>query len=107
MGGRRTQRARRTVTLTVRATSENVWASASGKLAIGGSERAYRLKGVTARFVERGDTAALRLELSRRALRATRRALDRLRLVRAALKLPVRDTAGNVTARKRPVKLER
>jgi hypothetical protein len=107
LGGSRTQVARRTVKVRVKPTSENVWTTASGKVAIRGSTRSYRLKGVVARFTASGDTATLKLEMSRKALRAVRQALDRDRKARAELKLSLRDAAGNITTGRRTIKLVR
>jgi hypothetical protein len=107
LGGRRTQVGRRTVKVRVKPTSENVWATASGKVAIRGSTRSYRLKGVVARFIASGDTATLKLEMSRTALRAVTHALDRDRRPRAELKLSLRDAAGNITTKRRTIRLKR
>lgn len=107
LGGRRTQKARSIVTVKVTATSENLWATASGKLVIRGSQKVYKLKGVRARFVALGQTATLKLELSRNTLTSIRRALRRLPNVRAKLRLSLRDAAGNVSTRARTIRLER
>lgn len=107
LSGKRTQKAGKPIKVTVKARSEDLWATASGKLAIGGSKRVYRLRGVEAKFVARGHRATLKFKLSKDALRAIKRALRRLREVRAELKLSLRDAAGNVTVKKRTIKLER
>jgi hypothetical protein len=107
LGGKRTQIARRTVRVTVKPTSENVWATALGRVAIRGSTRAYRLKGISARAVLSGYAATLKLEMSRKALTAARRALYRGRRVRAELKIALRDAAGNVATGTRTIKLAR
>ena len=107
LGGRRAQRARRRVRVTATATSEDLWVAASGRLAIQSAARRYRLRGVTARFIARGQTARLELRLPTNALSAARRALRSHREVRAQLRLSAHDAAGNVTARKRAIKLER
>jgi hypothetical protein len=93
--------------VTATATSEDLWVAASGRLAIQSAARRYRLRGVTARFIARGQTARLELRLPANALGAARRALRSHREVRAQLRLSARDAAGNVTARKRAIKLER
>jgi Bacterial Ig-like domain len=105
LGGRRTQKAGRTIKVTVKATSENLWAAASGRLTASGSNQAYRLHGVRARFIARGATATLRLGMSERVLSEIERALGRHHRVLAQLKLSVHDAAGNVTKRRRTVKL--
>jgi hypothetical protein len=91
----------------LRATSESLWASASGRLAIGGSRKVYKLRGVGARFIARDSTATLALKLPRNALSAVGRALRRHHRVRAELKLSMQDAAGNVAAQKRTIKLVR
>ncbi len=107
LGGKRAQKAGKTIKVTAKATSENLWATASGKLAIRGSTKTHKLKGVRTRFIARGQTATLKLGLPSNVLSAARRALRSLRDVRAELKLSVRDAAGNVATRKRTIKLER
>lgn len=107
LGGRRTQRMRRAIKLTLTATTESVWATASGRLSARGSGSAYRLRGVRARFVPRGETATLRLRASRPVLSAVERALRGRHRVRAVVRLSVRDAAANVTAGRRAIRLER
>jgi hypothetical protein len=108
LGGRRTQKTGRTIKVTLKATnSESLWASASGRLAIGGSRKVYKLRGVGARFIARDSTATLALKLPRNALSAVGRALRRHHRVRAELKLSMQDAAGNVAAQKRTIKLVR
>jgi Bacterial Ig-like domain len=106
LGGRRTQRAGASIKVSMRPTSESVWATASGKLAVRGSRRTYRLASVASRFIPLGQRATLRLALSKNALSAARRALSRHREVRAELRLSARDAAGNSTTRKRTIELE-
>ena len=93
--------------MTVMALSEDLWASASGRLALQGSARSYRLRGVRGRFVARGETVTLELRLPPHALTAARRALRSLRDVTARVELSARDAAGNMATRKRTVELER
>jgi Bacterial Ig-like domain len=107
LAGRRTQKAGRRIKVTVTATSEDLWASALGKLAVQGSARRYRLRGVRARLVARGQTATLALKLTANALSAARRALRSDRDVKAQLKLSARDAAGNVTTKRRTISLDR
>jgi hypothetical protein len=107
LAGRRTQTAGKRIKVTVTAISEDLWASALGKLAIQGSARRYRLQGVRARFVARGQTATLALRLPANALSAARRALRSRRDVTVRLKLSARDAAGNVTTKTRTISLDR
>ncbi len=105
LGGRRTQKAGRTIKVTLKATSENLWATAWGRLTVSGSKRPYRLQGVSARFIAHGATATLRLGVSRRVLGEIGRALRRQHRVLAQLKLSAHDAAGNITTKTRTVKL--
>src|SRR5215211_1068838 len=107
LGGKRTQKLGKTIKVAVKATSEDLWATASGKLTIHGSKKTFTLKGIKARFIARGQNAALKLKLSKSALRAAARGLRALRQVTAALSVSLRDAAGNPTAKKRTVKLQR
>jgi Glycosyl hydrolases family 43 len=107
LGGRRRQRARRTIRVIVRATSEALWATASGAVRIGGSKKAYALRGAGTSFVEPGTLKTLKLRISRKALLATRRGLRRHRIVTARLVIEALDPAGNSTVRKRTIKLIR
>jgi Bacterial Ig-like domain len=107
LGGQRSQEARKTITVTLKASNESVWATATGKLAIRGWKRIYRLKGVEAMFVARGHRATLKLEMSSNALGAIKRALQRSRTVRAKVKLSLRDAAGNIAIRTRRITLAR
>jgi hypothetical protein len=107
LGGRRIQRARRRIAVIGRATSEDLWCTASGRVRVRGSGKAFTLKGVRASFIARGDSATLTLRATRRAVRAIRRALHRGRGVRAKLSIEARDAAGNVTVEKRAIELVR
>ena len=105
LGGRKRQRARRTIGVIVRTTTDDVWAAASGRVRIVGSTKAYALKGVRERFIARGGARMLKLRLSKKALRMVRRALRHRRTVKARLIIDVRDVAGNVAVTKRTVAL--
>jgi hypothetical protein len=107
LGGKRIQKAGKRVSVVVKATSENVRATASGKVSIRGKKKAHKLKGVKARFIARGHRATLRLKVSKKALRAIKRALGRHRKVRARLTIKARDAAGNTTIKRRTIKLRR
>jgi hypothetical protein len=105
LGGKLTQRAGRTISVIVRATSEDLRASASGRVAIRGSTKTYRPKGVENRFIARGQKVTLVLKLSRKALKAINRALRRNLVVRAKLTVTARDAAGNLTVKRRTILL--
>jgi hypothetical protein len=99
------QKASRTIKLALRATSERMRATVSGRLAIRGSKKTYRLKGVGNRLIERGRKATLRLRVSKKTLRAARRALRGHRRVTARLVIEVRDGAWNVSTTVRTIRL--
>ena len=107
LGGKRRQRARRTISVIVKAASENLWATASGKVSILGSGKAYRLGRSKRRFIARGQKATLKLRVPTKALVATKRALRRDRVVRAKLTIKASDAAGNSTTKRRTIKLKR
>jgi hypothetical protein len=105
LGARWTRKSRRTISVIVRATGEDLWATLAGSIRIGGSRNAYRLNRVTARFIAGGDRKRLTPGISRRALRAIRRGLRRDRRVKVTLTVEARDAAGNATVKKRTIKL--
>jgi hypothetical protein len=105
LGGKRRQLARRTIGVIVRATSEDVWSTVSGTVRIAGSRKAYALKSVRERFIVRGGASTFNLSLSKKALRAIRRALRSHRSVTARVTMDARDAAGNITATKRTIAL--
>ena len=107
LGGRRTQKAGKTISVIVRATSENLRATASGKVWVRGWKTAYKLKGVKNRLIARGHRATLKLKVSKKGLRAIKRALRKHKKVSAKLKLSLRDAAGNTTVKRRTIKLRR
>jgi lysophospholipase L1-like esterase len=107
LGGKRTQKAGKTIKVIVRATRENLRVTAWGKAWVRGWKTAYKLKRVKARFVARGHKATLRVKVPKKALRAIKRALRRHRKVRAKLTIKARDAAGNTTVKKRTIKLRR
>ena len=103
--GRRTQRAGKTITVIVKAASENLWATGSGKLSFRGSRKAYPLRGPRGKFIARGRQATLKLKVPAKAVVAIRRALRRHRTVSVKLTVRARDAAGNTTANRRTLKL--
>jgi hypothetical protein len=107
LGGKLTQRAGKTISVIVRATSEDLRASASGKAAIRGSKKTYSPNRVKNRFVARGQKATLKLKLSKKAQNAINHALRRHRRVEAKLTVAGRDAARNLTVKRRTIKLKR
>jgi hypothetical protein len=107
LGGKKTQKAGKTVSVVVSATTEDLWASASGSVSVPGASKIYRLKTIQNRFVARGSKATLKLKVPTKAQKAIKRALRRKRNVKANVKLTARDGAGNLTTGKRTVKLKR
>ena len=107
LGGKKTQKAGKSVSLVVSATTEDLWASASGGVSVPGASKVYRLKAIRNRFVARGTKATLKLKVPKKALKAIKRALRGGKKVKATIKLTARDAAGNVTTGKRTVKLKR
>jgi hypothetical protein len=105
LGARWTRRSRTTISVTVRATGEDLWSTVAGSIRIGRSSRAYTLNGVTARFIAGGDRKTLTPRVSRQALRAIRRGLRRHRRVRVTLTVEARDAAGNARVKKRTIEL--
>ena len=107
LGGKKTLKAGKTVSVVVGATTEDLFASASGTVSVPAASKLYRLKAVKNRFVARGTKATLKLKVPKKALKAIKRALRAGRKVKAKLKLNARDGAGNLTTGKRTVKLKR
>ena len=107
LGGSKTQKAGKTVSVVVSATTEDMWASASGTVSVPAASKVYRLKAIRNRFVASGTKATLKLKVPKAALRAIKRALRARKKVKASIKLTARDGAGNLTTRKRTVKLKR
>ena len=100
---RRTQHARRAIAVIVHATSEDLWSTASGRVRISGSGRAYRLESTAARFIPRGGARTFKLGITNNAHWAIRRALRRHRRVSVGLAIEASDVAGNVTLKTRSV----
>ena len=107
LGGKKTLKAGKAVSVVVGATTEDLFASASGSVSVPGASKSYRLKAVKNRFVARGTKATLKLKVPKKALKAIKRALRAGRKVKAKLKLNARDGAGNVATGKRTIKLKR
>ena len=107
LGGKTTQKAGKTVSVVVSATTEDLYASASGTVSVPGASKVYRLKSIANRFVARGTRATLKLKVPKAALKAIKRALRGRKKVKASIKLTARDGAGNLTTGKRTIKLKR
>ena len=107
LGGSKAQKAGKTVSVVVSATTEDLYASASGVVSVPKASRVYRLKAIANRFVARGTKATLKLKVPSAALKAIKRALRGRKKVKASIKLTARDGAGNLTTGKRTVKLKR
>lgn len=107
LAGKATQKLGKAIRLTVGATSEDLWVSATGTVSLGGAARVYRLGAVKDRHVARGAKATLKLALPAKARDAIRRALKKGRKVKAVLTVRIKDAAGNAAATKRTIKLTR
>ncbi len=114
LGGKTTQKAGKTVSVVVSATTEDLFASASGSVSVpalskgsASASKTYRLKAIRNRFVARGTKATLKLKVPKAALKAIKRALRAKKKVKASIKLSARDGAGNLTTGKRTIKLKR
>lgn len=77
LAGKRRQRASKMITVIVKAASENLWATASGKVSIRRFRKAYPLRSARARFIARRQQATLKIEVPTKALVAIKRALRR------------------------------
>jgi hypothetical protein len=91
----------------VSATTEDLWASASGSVSVPGASKIYRLKAIQNRLVARGTKATLKLKVPKKAQKAIKQALRRGKGVKANIRLTARDGAGNLTTGKRTVELKR
>lgn len=107
LAAKKTQKLGKWVRVVVTATSEDLWASLTGRVSVRGASRPYKLKGVKNRFIARGNTATLKAKVSKKGRAAIRRALRRHKKVRATLRLTLRDAAGNVATKRVSIKLKR
>jgi uncharacterized delta-60 repeat protein len=107
LGGKKTVKAGKTITVVVSATTEDLFASASGTVSVPAASKVYRLKAIRNRFVANGTKVTLKLKVPKAGLKAIKRALRARKKVRASIKLTARDGAGNLTTGKRTVKLRR
>jgi hypothetical protein len=104
---RRVQSARRLLVLVVGPASEDTSAAVMGRIRIAHAGRTYALRPIGPVLIEAGATVTLRLRISKRTLRAIRRALRHGRPVRATLVVSARDAAGNVARARRTITLVR
>ena len=107
LSGSKAQKAGKAVKVVVSATTEDLFASASGGVSVPNASKNYKLKPVKSRFVARGTKATLKLKVRKAVLKAIRRALGKGRKVKAKVKLTALDAAGNKASKKRTVKLKR
>jgi hypothetical protein len=77
-----------------------------GRVSIRRSAKVFRLTPVT-RQIAKDAKATLKLKLKRRALRAIARALRAGKRVRAKVTVTAKDAAGNVTTKRRAIRLKR
>jgi hypothetical protein len=80
--------------------------TAKGKVVIQAAAKVFKLTPVT-KLLPMGGKATLKLKLKRRALAAIGRALKAGKSVSAKVTATARDTAGNVTTKRRTIKLKR
>jgi hypothetical protein len=104
---RRVQRARRSLVVLVGPAGEQTSALGTGRIHIAHAGRTYALGAAGPVSIEAGRAVTLRLRISKRALRAIRRALRHGRPVRAKLVVSARDAAGNVARARRTVTVVR
>jgi hypothetical protein len=105
LGGARRQRFATAIGITLRAASENLWASVRTTIQVAGQDRALHLTTASNRFVAKAHVRVLRLSARPATLRSLRRALAAHLKVTATITVRARDAAGNVTTRTRTVLL--
>ena len=105
LSGKRSQKVGRRLIVSVRAVSEHVWATVSGRISIRAPVRS--LKGPRNKLVTRGRTVLIPLYMPGRAQTAIRLALRRGKVVRGTVTVRGRDLAGNVRTRRLTIKITR
>ena len=80
--------------------------TAKGKVVIRGSAKVYKPRLAT-KHIAAGGKAALMLKLTRSALAAIGRALKAGKKANAKVTVTAKDAAGNVTTKRRTIKLKR
>jgi peptidoglycan/xylan/chitin deacetylase (PgdA/CDA1 family) len=79
--------------------------SAAGSVNVPGASKVHRFKKVSAKAVP-GTVVKLRLRLSKKSLKAVKRALRHHRKLKAKIRITARDAAGNSKSAKRSVRLK-
>jgi len=97
---------KRRVVLDVGCPTEACTARAAGRVVVPGAARVFGLPPAAAQ-IQKGYSARLKLQLSRKAWRVARRALSTRERVRIRVHLTARDAAGNVAAAQRSIRLKR
>jgi hypothetical protein len=109
LSGKTTQKAGSKVAIEVSCPDEACLATATGTASVPGAARAakrFKLKPASAR-IAKGAKAKLKLKVPRKAQKAIKRALRKGKKVKVAVKVTVRDAAGNSTAKRRTIRLRR
>ncbi len=108
LGGKKTQKAGKIVSVVVSATTEGLFASASGSVSVPGAARVYKLKSIHEPLVAGGTKATLKLKGAeeRPRTRSRTRSAGRTRSRRTSSSPPA-TPPGNLTTGKRTVKLKR
>jgi hypothetical protein len=97
---------KRRVLLDVGCPTEACTATAAGRIVVPGAARVFGLRPASAQ-IQKGYSARLKLQLSKKAWRVAQRALSTRKSVRVRVQLSARDAAGNVTAAQRSIRLGR
>ena len=100
------KRGRGRILLVVRCVTEPCTATATGRLAVAGAGRAFKLRPASAR-ITRGAQAKLVLRFPQRAVQTVRRALRKRQRVHARITLTARDPTGNAATSRRTLRLTR
>jgi RTX calcium-binding nonapeptide repeat (4 copies) len=79
--------------------------TAKGKVVVRGSSKRFKLRSAT-KQIAKGGKATLRLKLRKKALMAIRRALMSGKKLNAKVTVTAEDTAGNVTSRRRTIRVK-
>ncbi len=106
LSGARKQKAGKSVVVVVTATTEDMFATASGTVAVPGGSKVFRLRAVRNRAIARGAKARLRLKVPKKAQKAIKRALQRRKKVSARITVSARDAVGNRASAKRRIKVK-
>jgi hypothetical protein len=108
LGGATSQKVlrHRGVLVVATAPAEPSTVTAMGKVAVRGSAKVFKLTPVT-KQVSRGAKATLKLKLKRRALVAIGRALQAGKKLSAKVTVSAKDAAGNVSTKRRTIRLKR